>query len=153
MPGYLGLSGRDFYRERFCMHALTIQGVEIVTVAPGSPAMRAGLRPAHPLSAREAVVATAAGLLTVSPAASLAPSFVRAAGGVDHGDIILAVGGKRVKTKDQFESALARFGPHTVVYLTVRRGEVIVQIPVRLAEWPDSAAVSSLQQAKASEGR
>ncbi|MBI3300535.1 MAG: PDZ domain-containing protein [Deltaproteobacteria bacterium] len=147
-PGYLGLSGRDFYHARFCMHAMTIQGVEVAAVAPDSPAARAGLRPGQPLSAREVAVATAAGLLTMSPAAPLAAPFVRASGGVNHGDIILAVSGKRVTTQNEFQRALARFGPHTVVYLTVRRGEAVLQIPVRLDDWPAPASPSPLEQAR-----
>jgi len=69
----------------------------------------------------------------LSPAAPLAASFLRASGGVDHGDIILAVGGKRVKTQDEFERALASFGPRSVVYLTVLREEAVLQLPVRLS--------------------
>ncbi len=143
-PGYLGVSSRDFHRSRLCMHALSVHGVEITQIAPNSPAERAGLRPAHRLSARESVVAAVAGLMTLSPAASLAPSVVQAGGGVGHGDIILAVGGTRVKTKTAFEQQLARFGPSTIVYLTVRRGEAVVQIPVQLADQPTENRQASL---------
>jgi len=144
-PGYLGLSSRDFYREHFCMHSLTIQGVEVVTVVQDSPAARAGLRPAHGLSARETALATVAGLLTLTPVAALAPSVVRAGGGVDHGDIILAVNGKRVKTQDEFQREISRLHAHTIVYLTVRRGEAVVQLPVRLGIWPASNSVALRQ--------
>lgn len=148
-PGYLGLSSRSFYRERFCMHAMTIQGVEVAAVAPESPAARAGLRPARVLSSREVATAAVAGLLILSPAAPLAAAFLRASGGVDHGDIILAVGGERVKTQNDFERALAGFGPQTVVYLTVRRGEAVLQLPVRLESWPTPPLPAPLQQVKA----
>lgn len=148
-PGYLGLSSRSFYRERFCMHAMTIQGVEVAAVAPDSPAARAGLRPAKVLSSREVATAAVAGLLVLSPAAPLAAAFLRASGGVDHGDIILAVGGERVKTQNEFERALAGFGPQTVVYLTVRRGEAVLQLPVRLESWPTPPLPAPLQQVKA----
>jgi hypothetical protein len=149
VPGYLGITIRDFYRQRFCMHALTIQGVEIASVAPDSPAARAGLRPARGLSAREIAAATVAGLLTISPASSLAAPVLRATGGVEHGDIILALNGRRVKTQNQFQEALARFGPHTVVHLTIRRGEATLQLPVHLEEWPTSGPFASLQQTSA----
>ena len=149
VPGYLGAQTKSFYRGRFCMHAMTIEGVEVTAVAPNSPAERAGLRTARGLTAREAAVATVAGLLTLSPVAPVAASVARAAGGVYHGDIILAVGGKRVKTQEEFERALTRFGPDTVVYLTIRRGEAAVQIPVRLDDWPASTPRPELQQARA----
>ena len=145
LPGYLGLSVRNFYRERFCLHALTIQGVEAVTVAQGSPAEHAGFRPAQNLSLREVATATVAGLLTLSPAASLAPSFVQAAGGVNHGDIILAVNGKRVKTQEDFQREISSYAPHTTVYFTTRRGEEVVQIPARLDTWPATTTIAGLQ--------
>lgn len=148
-PGYLGIRIRDFYRERFCMHALTVQGVEVAAVEPDSPAARAGLRPARGLSAREVAAATVAGLLTISPAASLAAPVLRATGGVEHGDIILALNGRRVKTQNQFQEVLTRFGPHTVVHLTIRRGEATVQLPVHLEEWPARTPSPTLQQTSA----
>ena len=149
-PGYLGVNSRNFYREHLCMHALTIQAVEVAAVAPGSPAERAGLRPARALTGREAVAATVAGLLTLSPVAPWAAKVLQVSGGVDHGDLILAVGGKRVTTQDEFEHALAGYGPRTVVYLTVRRGDTVFQLPVRLDDWPVSSSPSSLREATAS---
>ena len=148
-PGYLGANGRDFYREHFCMHALTIQAVEVAIVVPGSPAERAGLRPARALTGREVAAATVAGLLVLSPAAPWAARVLQASGGVDHGDLILAVGGKRVTTHEEFERTLAGYGPHTVVYLTVRRGDAVFQLPVRLDDWPASSSPPSLQAATA----
>ncbi|MCS6924820.1 MAG: PDZ domain-containing protein [Candidatus Binatia bacterium] len=148
-PGYLGIRIRDFYRQRFCMHALTIQGVEVAAVDPESPAARAGLRPARGLSAREIAAATIAGLLTISPASSLAAPVLRAAGGVGHGDIILALNGRRVKTQHQFQQELARFGPHAVVHLTIRRDEATVQLPVRLEEWPGAGLTAAPLQTSA----
>jgi hypothetical protein len=144
--GYLGANTRNFYRERFCMHAMTIKAVEVASVAPGSPAERAGLRAARALTGREVATAAVAGLLVLSPAAPLAVHILRATGGVDHGDLILAVGGKRVATQDEFERALSVFGPQTVVYLTVRRGDTISQIPVRLEQGSTPGLSASLQQ-------
>jgi len=148
-PGYVGLRGRDFYRTRFCMHALTVQGVEVVTIEPNSPAARAGLRPAQPLTAREVAIGAAAGVMTISRAEPLAAGFVRISGGMNHGDIILAVAGRRVKTLNEFQQELARFGPRAVVYFTVRRGESVIQLPVRFTRGPDSVASVTMQEAKA----
>jgi len=139
VPGYLGANTRNFYREHFCMHALTIRGVEVETVVPGSPAARAGLRPARELSARETTVAMAAGLLTLTPAAAVAPSLVRFGGGVPHGDIILAVNGHRVSTQDEFHNEILRVRPQATVYLTIHRDDTNVQIPVQLTEWPTAS--------------
>ena len=148
-PGYLGLNSRNFYRERFCMHALTIKAVEVESVAPGSPAERAGLRPARALTGREVAAATVAGLLVLSPAAPWAAKVLQASGGVDHGDLILAVGGKRVATQGEFEQALTGYGPQTVVYLTIRRGDAVFQLPVHLDDWPASSSPPVLQEANA----
>jgi len=148
LAGYLGANTRNFYRERLCMHAMTIKAVEVTSVDPGSPAERAGLRTARAMTGREVVTATVAGLLVLSPAAPLAAHVLRATGGVDHGDLILAVGGKRVTTRDEFERALSGFGPQTVVYLTVRRGDTISQVPVRLEQGPTPDLSASLQQTR-----
>jgi len=148
LPGYLGANMRDFYRARLCMHAMTIKAVEVTSVDPGSPAERAGLRPARSLTGREVVTATVAGLLVLSPVAPLAAHVLRATGGVDHGDLILAVGGKRVTTRGEFERALSGFGSQAVVYLTVRRGDTISQLPVRLEQWPAPDLSASLQQTR-----
>ncbi len=150
-PGYLGLRGRDFYRSRMCMHALTIQAVEVTAIAPDSPAERAGLRPARALTGREVAAATVAGLLVLSPAAPWAAKVLQASGGVDHGDLILAVSGKRVTTQTEFERALAGFGPRTVVYLTVRRGDTVFQLPVSLEEWPLPSLPAPPQQTSTKE--
>jgi hypothetical protein len=148
LAGYLGANTRDFYRERLCLHAMTIKAVEVTSVDPGSPAERAGLRAAKAMTGREVITATVAGLLVLSPAAPLAAHVLRAAGGVDHGDLILAVGGKRVTTRNEFERALSGFGPQTVVYLTVRRGDTISQVPVRLEQGPTPDLSASLQQTR-----
>ena len=124
---------------------MTIKAVEVTSVDPGSPAERAGLRPARSLTGREVVTATVAGLLTLSHAAPLATHVLRATGGVGHGDLILAVGGKRVTTRGEFERALSGFGSQAVVYLTVRRGDTISQLPVHLEQLPTPALSASLQ--------
>jgi S1-C subfamily serine protease len=131
------------------MHAMTIQAVEVTAVAPGSPAERAGLRPARGLTRSEVAAATVAGLLVLSPAAPLAAKVLRATGGVDHGDLILAVGGKRVTTRAEFERVLAGFAPQTVVYMTVRRGDAVTQLPVRLDDRPDSSPAEPLREMNA----
>jgi hypothetical protein len=148
-PGYVGLHGRDFYLSRFCMHALTIQGVEVVAIEPNSPAARAGLRPAQPLTTVKSAVGAAAGVMTVAEAQPLAATFIRAFGGMPHGDIILAVAGRRVNTFDELQQELAHFAPQTVVYFTVRRGENVIQLPVRLAHGPASGSPVAAQEAQA----
>jgi S1-C subfamily serine protease len=127
------------------MHALTLRGVEVETVLPGSPAAHAGLRPARELTAREKAVAMTAGLLTLTPAAAVAPSLVRFSGGIPHGDIILAVNGRRVSTQNEFQTEIERVRPQDTVYFTVHRGETNVQVSVRLTESP-TAAYAAMQQ-------
>lgn len=139
VPGFLGVNTRNFYRERFCMHALTIRGVEVETVLPGSPAAQAGLRPARELTTREKAVAMTAGFLTLTPAAAVAPSLVRFGGGIPHGDIILAVNGRRVSGQEEFRNEILRVRPQATAYFTVHRGDTNIQIPVRLTESPTAA--------------
>ena len=139
VPGFLGVNTRNFYRERFCMHALTIRGVEVETVFPGSPAAQAGLRPARELTAREKAVAMTAGFLTLTPAAAAAPSLVRFGGGIPHGDIILAVNGRRVSGQEEFQNEILRVRPRATAYFTVHRGDTNIQVPVRLTESPTAA--------------
>jgi S1-C subfamily serine protease len=91
------------------------------------------------LTAREHAVATAAGLLTLTPAAALAPSLVQYSGGVPHGDIILAVNGRRVGKQDEFQNEILRTRPRATVYFTVHRDGTNIQIPVRLTEWPTAS--------------
>jgi S1-C subfamily serine protease len=85
----------------------------------------------------------------MAKAEPLAATFVNALGGMHHGDIILSVAGRRVKTLDEFQQELARFGPQSVVYFTVRRGENILQLPLRLAHGPASDSSVSMQEMQA----
>jgi len=131
------------------MHALTVQGIEVVGIEPNSPAERAGLHAAQALTPQEVAIGAAAGVMTVAQAEPVAAAFVNALGGMNHGDIILAVAGRRVKTFDEFQQELVRFGPQAVVYFTVRRGENVIQLPVRLTHGPAWNSSVAEQEAKA----
>jgi hypothetical protein len=127
-PAYLGITGDTSPACRYP------GGVRISRIIEGSPAHQAGLRGEGTLSWKEAVV----GVLATSPAALfIAPLFPVS----EHsrwGDLLLAVDGKRIHNKEQFEHEMRHFRAGDVVYFSVlREGQGLKQVPVRLASYPN----------------
>jgi len=122
-PAYLGITGNTSPACRYPA------GVRISRVIEGSPAHHAGLRGEGTLRWTDALAASPAALL-ISP---LLPSNTHER----WGDLILAIDGKRVHNKEEFEQEMQRFRPGDVVYFSVfRPASGLKQIPVRLAEYP-----------------
>lgn len=112
-------------------------GVRVTGMFEGSPAQRAGLHAEGKLRWQQAI----AGLLALSPAAPLAIPFILSLGeDSGPGDVILAADGERVRNKEEFEQAMHRFQPGDMVYLSVLRRSSLLQISVKLEEYPPQAA-------------
>ncbi len=118
-------------------------GVRITGMVEGSPAERAGLRAEGKVKWQQAL----AGLLALSPAAPLAIPLVMSAGeDSGPGDIILAVDGKRTRSREEFAREMQRFRPGDVVYFSVLRRGSLVQVPVKLEKPPHPTALAQSSQ-------
>jgi len=126
-PAYLGVAGQTAPSCRYPA------GVRVTRVIEGSPAHQAGLKGEGTLSWQQAVV----GLLALSPVAPLVLPFLTSSEHGGHGDLILAVDGKRLHNREELEQEMERFRPGDVVYFSVLREESgLSQIPVHLADYP-----------------
>lgn len=125
-------------------------GVRVTGMFEGSPAQRAGLRAEGKLRWQQAI----AGLLALSPAAPLAIPFMLSLGeDSGPGDIILAVDGERVRNKEEFGQEMHRFQPGDMVYLSVLRRGSLLQIPVKLEEYPQDASLAQATSEEASKAK
>ena len=128
-PAYLGVAGQTSSACRYPA------GVRVTRVIEGSPAQQAGLKGEGTLSWQQVVVS----VLALSPAAPLIFPFLTSSEHGGHGDLLLAVDGKRIHNREELEQEMERFRPGDVVYFSVLRGESgLSQIPVHLADYPSS---------------
>ncbi|MCS6924821.1 MAG: PDZ domain-containing protein [Candidatus Binatia bacterium] len=135
-PVYLGITGDTSPTCRYPA------GVRISRVIEGSPAHQAGLKGEGTLSWKDAVM----GVLAASPAALLVSPLLPSRNHERWGDLILAIDGKRVHDKEEFEREMRRFQPGDVVYFSIFRvTSGLKQIPVRLAAYP--SASTAVQEA------
>jgi S1-C subfamily serine protease len=99
---------------------MEMHGFEVVTIAPKSPAARAGLqarKPSTPLGELKAF-----GSLLAFPVALFTVPRLRRSGALGMpGDLIVAVDDRRVRTEDELTRALDPLRAGDVVYLTVIR--------------------------------
>jgi hypothetical protein len=121
---YLGLVAKSV---RVCRAGEYIAGVRVAGLEKGSPAQRAGMQAEKGVGWKQIVGV----LLASTPAAPLAIPFL-ISGGQDPGDIIVAVDGKRVENKEEFDREMERFRTEDVVYFSVLRGNRTLLVPVGL---------------------
>ena len=109
----------------------TINGLAVVSIAEGSPAARAGLRPYS--GAAHAVLegATMAASL-VFPPAIVALTIIDQTHVGESYDLIIGVDGTRVCDLLQFEDQTRALRPGETVYLNIVRDGARLQIPVNL---------------------
>ena len=138
-PAYFGATGKTALACRYP------EGVRIAQVIEGSPAHHAGLKGETMMSWKQAIGNGPSQLPVTPPGPLSRPSYEH--GG--RGDLILAVDGKRIHNTEELQKEMDRFRPGDVIYLSVLRGESgLLQIPVRLTEYPDSAT-STVHQTNA----
>ena len=112
---YLGIAGSTVTAELARVYRLPVdEGVLIEAVTEGSAAAKAGLKG----GTTDVVVAGESHVLG--------------------GDVIVAVGGKRVGSSDELRDALARHKPGQTVNVQIHRGTTIVTLPVTLGRQPST---------------
>jgi S1-C subfamily serine protease len=112
---YLGIAGSTVTAELARVFRLPVdEGVLIEAVTEGSAAAKAGLKG----GTTDVVVAGESHVLG--------------------GDVIVAVGGKRVGSSDELRDALARHKPGQTVNVQIHRGTTIAILPVTLGRQPST---------------
>lgn len=95
-------------------------GLEVVSVDPGSPAEKAGLKGSTGATAAGSVGKGASEIL--GPLGSLTMPLLRKTGALgEGGDVIVAVDDERVRSRDDLANRLAQLKPGDTLYLTVIR--------------------------------
>jgi hypothetical protein len=115
-------------------HGLSVSGVEVLNVIPGSPGGAAGLQDCQPRVFR--TTATIIGMLAAGALFPPAISGVMALSNIGQShETIIAVDGERTPDIAEFEGAIEKAGPGEVVYLTVvsggQREQIRVALPVQ----------------------
>jgi len=138
-PAYLGIAGQTIQACRYPA------GVRVTRVIEGSPAYQAGLKGEATLTWQQAMT----GVLTLTPFAPLVLPFLSESDHGGPGDLILAVDGKRIHSREELEEEMARFRPGDTIYFSVlRERNGLHQIPVRLVEYPDTAPEAATAMAE-----
>jgi hypothetical protein len=138
---YLGMSVQ--YVETHSTPGHDVQGLEVVSVDPDSPAENAGLRGRGEMTKLGATGATAGALmppldLIVMPLLKKSGQL----GGV--GDLIVAIDDKRVTGDADLQTALDAAKPGDMIYFTIKRplrdgSQQTLKLPVKLGQ-PDQSA-------------
>jgi S1-C subfamily serine protease len=111
---YIGI--RVHYSTK-CYLGMEENGLEVISVYPGSPGSVGGLKGKTPVNPLSVVGAAMIGPLGVV----LNPLLTRSgAFGMD-GDLIVAVDDVRVRTKDDLDAAMRKLKPGDTMYLTIIR--------------------------------
>ena len=131
---YLGISVQRI--ESHSAPGRDVQGLEIVSIDPGSPAERAGLRGRGTMTKLGASGATAAALMAPLDIA-LMPLLKKTGQLGQTGDLIVAIDDRRVSSEADLQAALAESKPGDMIYLTIVRlgnngARKTVKLPVKL---------------------
>jgi PDZ domain len=133
---YLGISVQDI--ESHATPGHDIEGLEIVSVDPNSPAAHAGLKGRSGMTGLGASGATAGALMAPLDIA-LMPLLKKTGQLGQPGDLIVAIDDRRVLGQADLETALGDSKPGDTIYLTVVRlagngARKTIKIPVKLGE-------------------
>ncbi len=135
---YLGISVQRI--ESHSTPGRDVEGLEIVSVDPNSPAARAGLKGRSGMTRLGASGATAGALMAPLDIA-LMPLLKKTGQLGQTGDLIVAIDDRRVVGETDLETALGESKPDDTIYLTVVRlanngARETIKIPVKLGEPP-----------------
>jgi S1-C subfamily serine protease len=108
-------------------------GLLVVAVTSGGPAAKAGLRGLRHRMKTALEVASVAGAFVFPPAVVLVPILESTSAG-ESSDLIVAVDGFRVTDILDFEDCMRDVKPGEIVYLSLVRDGVRMQLPVALPE-------------------
>lgn len=139
---YLGLSAQ--YVETHATPGHNVQGIEVVSVDPGSPAEKAGLRGRGRMTELGASGATAGAI--APPLDLLLMPLLKKSGQLGGtGDLIVAIDDRRVTAEDALEKALDAAKPGDTLYFTIKRmrqdgSDRTLKIPVKLGQPYQSAS-------------
>jgi hypothetical protein len=115
---YLGISVQRI--ESHSTPGRDIEGLEVISVDPGSPAERAGLKGRGAMTKLGASSATAAALMAPLDIAVM-PLLKRTGQLGQTGDLIVAIDDRRVASETDLQTALAESRPSDTIYLTILR--------------------------------
>jgi hypothetical protein len=138
---YIGMSVQ--YVETHATPGHDVQGLEVVSVDPNSPAESAGLRGRGEMTRLGATGATAGALMP--PLNLFMMPLLKKSGQLgDSGDLIVAIDDKRVKGETDLQDALDAAKPGDTIYLTITRpsrdgSHRTLKLPVKLGQ-PDQSA-------------
>ena len=132
---YLGISVHRI--ESHSTPGRDVEGLEIVSVDPGSPAAHAGLRARGSMTTLGASGATAGALIAPLDLA-LMPLLKKTGQLGQAGDLIVAIDDRRITGEVDLQAALNDLKPGDTIYLTVVRpgrngARETLRVPVRLA--------------------
>src|SRR6266849_5039941 len=151
---YLGASVQYIYSDD--TPGRVVQGLEVVSVDPKSPAERAGL---HGRGAMTKMGATGATASVLAPPLDLVlmPLLRRAGSLGATGDLIIAIDDQPVKSDKDLGSALGALKPGDTVYFTIARtmpdnSHKTYKIPVKLGDPSEAVTEASGDGASASTG-
>ena len=151
---YLGASVQYIYSDD--RPGRVVQGLEVVSVDPKSPAERAGL---HGRGAMTKMGATGATASVLAPPLDLVlMPLLRKAGSLGAtGDLIIAIDDQPVQSDKDLGNALAALKPGDTVYLTIARtmrdySHKSYKIPVKLGDPSEAVSDASGDGASASSG-
>src|SRR5713226_1799399 len=151
---YLGASVQYIYSDD--TPGRVVQGLEVVSVDPKSPAERAGL---HGRGAMTKMGATGATASVLAPPLDLVlMPLLRKAGSLGAtGDLIIAIDDQPVRSDKDLGNALGALKPGDTVYLTIARtmpdnSHKTYKIPVKLGDPSEAVTEASGDGAPASTG-
>jgi len=116
--------------NRWLEHGRWVDGVEILSVVPGSPGGAAGLEGSRPGPLQTTVLMTGIVAAAFFPPAIMAVMALNKA--AEQHSLIIAVDARRVADVIDFEHAIENIEPGEVVYLTVVRHGERQQVPLAL---------------------